>query len=86
MSFKEKVQKELDDFRAWTSQVNMQAHLAKSELQAEARTAFMAAEQNAAKLEAKLGDLGESVDFNVQLIVEQLKENYEKVKGSIGKS
>jgi len=83
MSFKDDVQKELSEFKAWAKDMNMQARLAKSSLQAEARTAWMEAEQNIAKLEAKLDQLGESVDHNVQGSIDQLKASYKKLRSSI---
>lgn len=83
MSFKNDVKTELDEFKAWAQKMNIQARLAKSELQADARTAWMEAEQNLAKLEAKLDDMGDAMDKNVQGALEQLKANYNKLKASL---
>lgn len=83
MSFKKDVEKELADFRAWADEVNMQAHLAKSEIQAEVRSAWREAEQNAARLEAKLEGLGDTVDSATSDVLEQLKRSYQKVKSAL---
>lgn len=83
MSFKKDVEKELVELRAWAEEVNLQAHLAKSEIKAEVRTAWMEAEQHAAKLEAKLDGLGDTVDRAVSDVLAQLKESYQKVKSAL---
>jgi hypothetical protein len=83
MSFKEKVQKELEGFKSWAQEANMQAHLAKSEVSAELRTAWMEAEQHVAKLEAKLGDLSEDADDAVSKLVSALKEKREQVSKAL---
>lgn len=83
MSFKQDIKKELLEFRTWTERVNMQAHLAKSELKAEARTAFREAEQSAAKLEARVEGLGESVDQALSEVLEQLRTSYKKVREAL---
>ena len=83
MSFRKDVEKELGEFRAWAERVNMQAHLAKSEIQAEVRTAWMEAEQSAARLEARLEGLGDTVDGAVTDVLEQLKRSYQKVKSAL---
>jgi hypothetical protein len=83
MSFKDDVQKELTEFKAWAANMNRQARLAKSSLLAAARTAWMEAEQSVAKLEAKLDQLGDTMDHNVQGTVDQLKASYKKLRSSI---
>lgn len=83
MSFKTEVQKELETFRAWTQDLNLQARLKTSEVKAELRSTLMEAEQTAAILEAKLETLGENADQAVSSMVEQLKSKYQKVKAAL---
>jgi len=83
MSFRKDVEKELEQFKVWAQDVNMQAHLAKSGLQAEVRTAWMEAQQSVAKLEAKVEELGEAADQGLESALEQLKANYQKLKSSL---
>ncbi len=83
MSFKEQVQKELDGFKAWAQEANLRARLAKSEVSAELRVAWMEAEQNAAKLEAKLSDLAEQADDTTKRLLATLKEQKERVRKAL---
>ena len=80
MSFKAEVQKELETFRTWAQDVNMQIHLKTSEVKSNARTALMEAEQTAAILEAKLENLGENADQTVSALLQQFKDKYQKIK------
>lgn len=80
MSFKAEVQKELETFRTWAQDVNMQIHLKTSEVKSNARTALMEAEQTAAILEAKLETLGENADQTVSALLQQFKDKYQKIK------
>ena len=71
MSLKDKIEKELAGFKAWAEEANMQAHLAKAEV---------SAEQNIAKLEAKLEGLGEQADEAADHLVETLKKKRAELK------
>lgn len=83
MSLKNEAEKELAEFKLWAQNVNMQAHLAKSNIQSEVRTSIMEAEQAVAKLEAKLESWGESADDAAKSALAQLKTSYEKLKSQI---
>jgi hypothetical protein len=83
MSFVQEAKKELESLKAWAQEANMQAHLAKAEASAELRTTWMAVEQDAAKLEAKLEDWAEETEESAKEILETLSENYRKLKKSL---
>ena len=82
MSAKEKVQKELNDFLAWTQEANMQAHLAASEANSELRKVWMETEQNIAKLQARLSDAGAGAELELESLIANLKQGWEKLKDS----
>ena len=82
MSIKEKIQKELADLKAWSQEANMQAHLAASEANSELRKVWMETEQNVAKLEARLSDLGEGAEKELEGMLANVKSDWEKLKKS----
>lgn len=82
MSLKEKVQKELDDFTAWTQEVNLQAHLGASEANSELRKVWMETEQSIAKLQARLSDAGAGAELELESLVASVKEGWAKLRES----
>jgi len=80
MSYKDKVRSELEEFKRWAEEANMQAHLAKAEAGAELRKLWMQAEQDIAKLESRLEDLETEVDEGVQGALDSLRSGWDKLK------
>lgn len=80
MSLKDLLNKELTDFRAWATDATFQAKLAKAEASSELRKVWMEAEQNLAKLEARVSDLGSDADEAVEMLRGKLKESWAKLK------
>jgi len=86
MSLKERVEKELAGMKSWASEAGFQARLAKAEASSELRKAWMEAEQNMAKLEARLEDLGGEADEAAQKLYEDVKARWAKLKASADKA
>lgn len=82
MSLREKVQKELDDFTAWTQEVNLKAHLGAAEANSDLRKLWMETEQNIAKLQARLSDAGAEAELELEGLITKIKSNWEKLKES----
>jgi guanylate kinase len=80
MSLKERVEQELAQARSWAAEASFQAQLAKAEASSELRRIWMETEQNMAKLEARLENLGEEADDAAQKLMENIKEGWAKLK------
>lgn len=83
-AYKERVRRELGEFKRWAEEANMQAHLAKAEASAELRRLWMETEQNLAKLESKLEDLETDVDEGLQGALDSLRAGWNKLKSLRG--
>jgi DNA repair exonuclease SbcCD ATPase subunit len=81
MSIKERVHQELTELKKRAAEAEFQARLAKAEATSELRKVWMEAEQNIAKLEARLEDLSGDADDAVDTLLEKVKDNWAKVKG-----
>lgn len=80
MSFKDKIEKELESAKAWASEATFQARLAKSEASSELRKVWHETEQSIAKLEARLEDLGGEADAAAQKLLDGIKDGLAKLK------
>jgi hypothetical protein len=84
MSLKERALQELAGVKSWAAEATFQAHLAKSEASSELRKVWMETEQNIAKLEARLEDLGGEADEAAQKLLDGIKDGWSKLKSSRG--
>jgi hypothetical protein len=82
MSLKERALKELAGVKTWAAEASFQAQLAKAEASSELRKVWMETEQNIAKLEARLEDLGSEADEATHKLLESLKDGWSKLKAS----
>jgi hypothetical protein len=82
MTFKDRVEKELKGVRSWATDASFQAKLAKAEASSELRKIWMETEQNIAKLEGRLSDLGEEADDSAQKLLDRIKESWSKLKSA----
>jgi len=80
MSLRERVEKELENAKAWAEDAGFRARLAKAEAGSELRKVWMETEQEMAKLEARLKDLGGEADDAAQKLMESIKERWAKLK------
>jgi phage shock protein A len=83
MALKHQINKELTELKAWATDVNFQARLAKAEASSELRKAWMEAEQDLAKLEVRLEQLGNNADASVDALVERLKGRWSELKSQL---
>ncbi len=82
MSLKERVEKELAAAKSWATEASFQAKLAKAEASSELRKVWMETEQNIAKLEARLEDLGGEADEAAQKLLDGIKDGWAKLKAA----
>lgn len=80
MSLRERVEKELTNARAWATEAEFQAKLAKAEAGSELRKIWIETEQNMAKLEARLEDFGGEADEAARKLLESVKDGWAKLK------
>jgi len=80
MSLRERVEKELATAKSWATEASFQAQLAKAEASSELRKIWMETEQNMAKLEARLEDLGGEADDAAHKLLEGIKEGWAKLR------
>lgn len=82
MSLRERVEKEMASAKAWANDAGFQARLAKSEASSELRKVWMETEQNMAKLEARVKDLGGEADEAAQKLLDSIKDGWAKLRSS----
>jgi hypothetical protein len=82
MTFKDRVEKELKGVKSWATEAEFQARLAKAEASSELRKIWMETEQNIAKLEGRMGDLGDEADEAAQKLLDRVKEGWSKLKSA----
>lgn len=83
MALKDRFNKELTELKAWAADAELQAKLAKSEAGSELRKAWMEAQQDLVKLEARVEQLGGEVDSAVSSLVTQLRERWTKLRNDL---
>lgn len=82
MTFKDRVEKELKGVKSWATDAGFQARLAKAEASSELRKIWMETEQNIAKLEGRMDDLGDEADEAAQRLLDRVKEGWSKLKSA----
>jgi len=80
IALKERIEKELEKAKTHAAEAAFQARLAKAEASSELRKIWRETEQNMAKLEARLENLGEEADDAAQKLLDGVKDGWAKIK------